>query len=226
MKTLVAFNNDSKTKAKYVGRVKAHAAADEIIQGIYWENGKGCAVGCTVEAASDPHEKMESELGIPRQLAYLEDVIFEGLSNGQAKNFPLRFLRAIKPGADLSKVAAHFMVWQFEDEKLGLKNIQAVKDDSELYGYCEQVVGLYKRIIEDDPPTEKEFYELYLAIAWVRAWAGAGAWAAAWAAAWARAWAWAAADDSCDQTPYWNSMADKLIDLLKAAQAAADKREK
>jgi hypothetical protein len=178
---------DPKVREKYIDRVQAHAVADEIVQGKYWENGKGCAVGCTVQTGDSPHEAMETELGIPRELAWLEDTIFEGLSNGEAKAFPLRFLKAINTGADLSLITAKFMVWQFDDDKYGMKNIPEVKADTEMMGFCEEVVALYKRVIAGDPPTEAEFEDLYVRID--RASAGARARASAWARAWARAWA-------------------------------------
>jgi len=40
--TLIAFHGKSTIKKKYLARVNKHAKADEIIKGIYWENGKGC----------------------------------------------------------------------------------------------------------------------------------------------------------------------------------------
>lgn len=79
----LAYKNKPSIKKKYVARVKAHRDADEIVKGIYWENGKGCAVGCTIEGRD--HSKYETELGIPRILAHLEDTIFEGLPNGTPK---------------------------------------------------------------------------------------------------------------------------------------------
>jgi hypothetical protein len=179
MSNLIAYKGKQSIKNKYLKRVEEHYKADEIIQGVYWENGKGCAVGCTIEG--NQHERYETELGIPRELAYLEDGLFEALTNGDAKEFPVRFLKAIKPGADLSLVTAKFMVWQFEDKKYGLKNIKEVKDDKEVYGFCKEVVALYKRKIAGDTPTEDEFYQLYLKID--RARARAGAWARAWARA-------------------------------------------
>lgn len=91
-----SFNNDTKVKAKYVARLKAHKLADEIQKGYYWENGKGCAVGCTIH--SNRHDAYETELGLPKWLAYLEDEIFEGLANEEAKEFPLAFLKAIPIG--------------------------------------------------------------------------------------------------------------------------------
>lgn len=74
--TLLAFHGDKAIKAKYLARVKAHAEADEIIHGTYWEKGKGCAVGCTIH--SEKHSAYETELGMPIILARLEDRIFEG----------------------------------------------------------------------------------------------------------------------------------------------------
>src|SRR3990167_459227 len=128
--TLTTFHGDKAVKAKYVARVKAHAEADEIIKGIYWENGKGCAVGCTIEGSD--HGKYETQLGIPYQVAVLEDVIFEELPNGHAKKFPLQFLKAVGVGKDLSKICAQVVIWQFEDKKYGLKHIKGVQEDKEI----------------------------------------------------------------------------------------------
>lgn len=65
-----AFHSDEAVKEKYLERVRAHSAADSIIKGKYWESGKGCAVGCTIEGSD--HERYETELGIPRVIARLE----------------------------------------------------------------------------------------------------------------------------------------------------------
>ena len=59
-----SFHGDVKVKVKYINRVKAHQLADNLIKGQGWENGKGCAVGCTLEAYD--HSRYEVELGIPR----------------------------------------------------------------------------------------------------------------------------------------------------------------
>src|ERR1019366_3865717 len=122
-----AFHGDPAIKQKYLTRVKNHRLADEIIHGKYWENGKGCAVGCTVH--SNQHAAYESELGIPRILARLEDGIFESLSNGLALTWPERFLEAIKPGTDLSMVWPKFAVWMLTDEKYGV--IKFSKSDAQ-----------------------------------------------------------------------------------------------
>src|SRR3990167_5594668 len=119
--TLLSFHGDPAVKEKYLARVRAHQTADEIVQGYYWENGKGCAVGCTVHGPS--HVAYENELGIPEWLAWLEDGLFEDMSAKDAKGWPLAFLEAIPVGSDLWKVPYLFFSWMMIDEKEGLVSI-------------------------------------------------------------------------------------------------------
>ena len=113
-----AFHNDPLVKEYYFNRLNEHYQADEIIKGQYWENGKGCAVGCTVHSSN--HKNYELELGIPKNIAHLQDSIFEKLPNELAKEFPLQFLSAIKVGADLKNVRNLFMIWLLTDQKYGV----------------------------------------------------------------------------------------------------------
>ena len=130
-----AFHNNPLTKEKYINRLKDHYKADEIIQGQYWENGKGCAVGCTIHSSN--HLAFETELGIPKVLAKLEDEIFEGLPNELAKEFPLQFLSAINVGADLLKVWNYFAIWQLTDAEYGVlqfaENKKVIQDIADAY---------------------------------------------------------------------------------------------
>jgi hypothetical protein len=49
MKTqILSFHGKQELKDEYVARVKAHRLADEIRQGYYWQDGKGCQWGCTL----------------------------------------------------------------------------------------------------------------------------------------------------------------------------------
>ncbi len=109
---MLSFHGNPAIKAKYVARVKHHRELDNIIQGTGWENGKGCAVGCTLENYN--HHAFEFELGIPEWLARVEDSIFEGLSNENAKDFPISFLEAIPVGIDLDLVKIPFLIFVVE----------------------------------------------------------------------------------------------------------------
>src|SRR5690349_18128098 len=137
-----AYHGDSAIKRKYLARVRAHGKADQIIKGKYWENGRGCAVGCTIH--SDAHAAYETELGIPAAIAHLEDTIFENLPNELALKWPERFLKAIKPGADLHLVVPRFMVWLLIDEQEGVLRFADGKGAAAI----KTVTSLYQRLID------------------------------------------------------------------------------
>ena len=105
-KQLLSFKADESVKQFYLNRLLAHEKADEIIQGVGWEDGKGCAVGCTLN--NYDHAAYETELGLPEWLARLEDTLFENIPNADAKKFPRELLEAIPVGRNLDKVK-----WQF-----------------------------------------------------------------------------------------------------------------
>lgn len=106
---MLAFHGTPAIKARYLARVRAHRAADEIVRGVYWSNGRGCAVGCTIHGSD--HAAYERELGIPMALARLEDTIHEMLPVGLYQEWPERFLGAIEPGQDLSRVSWQWLHW-------------------------------------------------------------------------------------------------------------------
>jgi hypothetical protein len=226
--TLRAFHGDPKIKKHYLSRVEMHAKADEIIHGKYWEDGKGCAVGCTIHSAN--HAAYESELGIPRVLAHLEDGIFESLENGESKKWPRRFLSAIEPGADLGMVWPRFSVWLLVDAKWGC--IKYARTDSQRKA-IQGVADAYQRVIERSDTVE-DWFKLRAAADDAAA-ADADAAAAAAAADAAAADTYAAADAAA---AYAHDAADdddaaaadarrsarlaqskKLLELLKAVEA-------
>jgi hypothetical protein len=111
---MLAYHNDHSIKAAIIAELNVHAAADDFIKGKYWVDGKGCAVGCTIK--SGDHMEYESRFGIPVMLARLEDRIFEGLPNDDAKAWPIQFMDAIAVGSDLSRVGWQFQYWLLTDK--------------------------------------------------------------------------------------------------------------
>jgi len=93
-----AFHDDKKIQEKYLLRLEEHYKLDEIIKGQYWEDGKGCAVGCLLH--SDNHSRFPIELGWPEWLGRLIDTLFEGVPNDKSKEFPLKLYRSIPLGFD------------------------------------------------------------------------------------------------------------------------------
>ena len=175
-----AFHGDPKVKEKYLARVKAHREADEIVKGQYWENGKGCAVGCTIHGQA--HLAYEKELGIPIQIAHLQDFLFENLPNEEAKDFPVDFLEAIPVGEDLKPVLHQFLYWLLVDPEDGV--IQYAQDEKEeqVKEAILSVADLYSRVMNGQEVTNEQWSATWTA-ARGAAWSAArAAWAAAWAA--------------------------------------------
>ena len=77
-------------------------AADNLVPGIGWEDGRGSPIACTLDAYD--HARYSIELGIPEWLAHVEDRLFEGMSVEKSRTWPLDFLSVAKPGADLEPV--------------------------------------------------------------------------------------------------------------------------
>ncbi len=139
---------------------------DEIAQGSYKgeKNGKLqlCAVGCALHSLNvirgkslecGSHQSFETELGIPRIIARLEDGIFEGLKFDEAKTFPYEFIEAVPVGVDLSLVWLKFLHWLLVDEEHGV--IKFIKNEDWKKAVLE-VATLYQRKIngEDVKPNE------------------------------------------------------------------------
>ena len=186
--TLTAYHGDAAVKAKYVARFEAHRAADEVIQGTGFKNGRGCFVGCTLDKYD--HGRFPVELGWPEWLARLADSIFEGLPKAAAPQFGTDLLAAVPVGVDLDAARAPFLI--------GVQRGNLTRLDGNTEPYAQQCRDAIQRVID-----------------WLAGGALEAAWSAARSAAESAAWsaesaawsAWSAA---------WHREADDLIELLSA----------
>jgi hypothetical protein len=167
-KILLAWHSDAALQEATVAEMVAHRKADRLIKGVYWEGGKGCAVGCLIH--SGDHAQYEPRfVGIPQALAKLEDTIFENLTNGEAMKWPERFLAAAKPGADLSLVQWQFLAF-IVDEALARPEAQSVREA------CQPALEVVRAKARGEEVSEEP--------AWSAAWSARSAESAAWSAAW------------------------------------------
>ena len=224
-----SFNNDPKLKEMLIEETVKHREADEIIQGSYVKDGKYCAVGCSIhtlnvklgkEYRHNDHSVYETELGIPRIIARLEDGIFEGLDKEEAKTFPERFISAIPVGVDLEMVWSKFAVWLLGDAEHGV--IKFAKTDAQKKP-IQDIVDLYiKKVAGENIEIEKWRMARSAAYAADAAAYAADADTAAYAAA-AYA-AFATADATADTASY--AAAAAAYAAAAAAAAAHDAKEK
>ena len=192
-----AFINTEVTKPELLASLAAHRIAEGFEKGksTYFEDGKGCAVGCTLHdfapGQESDHPLYERLFGIPEALAWLEDSVFEGLSVEQGSAWPERFVGAIEPGADLTKVADRWLLWLLSDNS-GTSPLAQWRDEP----WMRSVADLYRRRLAGDEP-------------------GADEWTAARAAAEV---AWADVSATSDS----NAAADAVWTVRAAARAAAN----
>lgn len=240
MTTLLAWHNEPELKDEVLQRVKKHREADNLIQGVGWEEGKGCAVGCSLQTYN--HSLYPERFGIPEELAYIEDVIFEGLSQEEAMLWPEQFTSAIKVGADLSTVWPNMAVELLSNSDFGV--LQYVQDDKfkKQKEAIETVINLYQEWLNSNMKPSEERWKAAKDAAWATrdamrnaegdtTWAEWAAWSArdaAWATARDAAWgagdamraaeraAWAAARGAgvTVEDAVWQKIKDKLLELL------------
>ena len=215
---MLAYHNKKEIKEYYLARVRAHRAADELVQGYgYWEGGKGCAVGCTIHGRD--YGAYETELGIPRALARVEDYLFEHLPVEQARGWPERFLAAINPGADLSLVGSRWLLWLLSDVEHGTLRLCDPKGAE----VTKRIIALYQRKISGGKISVGGCWGVRRDAAAAAANAAAAdANAAADAAAAAAAYA--AADAAADANAAYAADAADAADAYAAAAAAAKRR--
>ena len=111
-----AFIDAAVSKPELLETLARHREEDRLLQGwAYWKDGRGCAVGCTVRefapGREDGHGLYPELFGIPRELAHLEDAVFEGLDPESARAWPERFAGSIPEGADLEYAADELALW-------------------------------------------------------------------------------------------------------------------
>jgi len=236
---MIAFHGEKELKNAVIARMKEHMEADALIQNYdYFDGEKGCAVGCTIHGSD--HTKYETELGIPVDLAYLEEGIFEKSTREYSKTWPLRFLEAIPVGADLSLVVNHFLTWLLIDKDYGVIRFAQTEKEKKA---IQNTATLHQRVIDGDRPNPEEWAAARDAAwaaargaargaAWDAAWAAArgAAWDAAWGAAWDAAWA-AARDAAWDaawgaaRDAYTEKCGEKLLMLLANAPVQKETTE-
>ena len=111
----------TKNTQQLAQEVKKHIEADSVIQGDYWEDGKGCFIGCL--AHGDNVQQLLKTYGLPPGLTRICEAIFEGLSLEEAKQFFADFPSAI--GYDGKNIS--LVQWQFLEDVL--KNIPFQKPE-------------------------------------------------------------------------------------------------
>jgi len=235
---MLAYHGDAAFRRRFLAEIRKHEKNDAIMRGTYGSldgkgNWRGCAVGCSLRSlnrlADKPrgktseHSRYPKELGIPVELAHLEDRLFEGMPADLASGWPMRFSSAIRTSADLSLVWDRFSVWLLVDEKDGVirfANNHRTRDA------IRGVAALFERRIAGETVTRAEWSEARSSSSSSASAAAAAAAAAdadaASASAYAYAYASAAAAAADADAAYASAYAYAYASAAAAAAADAD----
>jgi hypothetical protein len=209
---MLAYHNDANLRDATVAEVQKHMDADALVQGYgYWKDGKGCAVGCLLKSSN--HAEYETRFGIPIALARLEDTIFENLPADAARKWPMRFMLAPRPGADLALVQWKFLAFVV-GEALARPEAASVR------AACQPALDIVEAKARGEAVSAESAASAASA---ARSAARSAAWSAESAASAASA-AWSAerrAARSAERRAAWVRYADNLIELIEAAPLAA-----
>ena len=144
------------TREQVLDALAAHRTAERLTRGKYWDGTHGCAVGCTLAnfdndaAAKGDHARYETLFGIARDVALLEDTLFELLPPAENRLWPERFVRAIAPGADVGDIVTRWIIWLLNDGASPVHKHVA-------RAAAKQITALYERRLRGDEPTPDDW---------------------------------------------------------------------
>ena len=215
-----AFTNTIITKEELVSELKKHQLADNFIKGDYFEDGKGCAVGCSLESVSrlngldleyfDDHSQYEEYFGLPEFFAQLTDKLFEGMSLEKSKSFPKDVIEAVKIGSDVSKIETKFKIAVLNRNLITLAKLD---NDHGVIEITKNVIAALKSGDKDELAAARSAASSIAYSASSAAWSAAmSAWSAAESAAESAAYS---AESAIRSAEVYDELADTLIKLLK-----------
>ena len=179
---LAAYNNSETEKSKYVSRMQAHIDADELVKGLGFEDGRGCAVGCTLNKYE--HSAYESELGMPVWVAKMNDELHENTSDSVWPTLQLNFLQAVPVGFSEWEKLRHRLCSFIQARNI--KRVQVLDISDELKKAVIDAIAEVKSLhdaLEDSEEIWSAARSAWSAAESAARSAARSAWSAAWSAA-------------------------------------------
>ena len=212
---MLAFHGEPTLKTAVMHRLREHRRLDTIVQGTYFDKGRGCHLGCITHINDNTHEAAERLFGIERRVGYWLEAVFEGLPQESCAAWVIESTEAIPVGADLSKCHHHLAAWLLGESKL--LTITDINRDA-----IEQVHRLHLAAANGEPLSDEQWSAARSAAESAAARSAAESAAARSAArsAWSAARsAWSAARSA--RSAAWSAAAAESAAVWSAAQSAA-----
>ena len=129
---MLSFHGEHKLKETTLKDAIWHQEQDKFQQGVWWEGGKGCSLGCLLHYDNRQHDifnKASDAWGLPMYLVKLQEHIFEGSTPKYALAWTARFVEVIPVGVDLDDVCPKIAIYICESVKQyakGFKGLETV----------------------------------------------------------------------------------------------------
>ncbi|MEM1224574.1 MAG: hypothetical protein AAGJ40_02695 [Planctomycetota bacterium] len=235
-----AWYGEPKLKTAAMDRLREHRRLDEIAQGVYFQDGKGCHLGCLSHANDDTHEVVERMFAIPLRIGYWLEAVFEGLPNGRCADWVMQSTEAIAVGADLSKCHHHLASWLLSSEspssagnqhELVRDAVDAVKDlhdraaagepiPAKTWSAARSAAWSARSAARSAESAESAAWSAARSAAWSARSAARSAESAAESAAWSAesaAWSAESAARSAARSAAWIAIAERSIEIFRDA---------
>lgn len=128
----------AEVKSRMIELADEHQKNDEYLAGRFWNNGKGCSIGCTIHDAKKlglvdeleygDHAALAKVLGVPEFVTRIMDTIFEWLPDAERPAFTPLVLRTIRPDRHYATLQDHFSAWCMLDPKYGVSIVASNPD--------------------------------------------------------------------------------------------------
>ena len=134
MTNACAWYGEPALKEAAMAQLREHRRLDQITQGTYWREGRGCHLGCLTHLNEDAHAGAERLFNFPQPVSHFLERVFESLPKSDAPAWVINSTEAIPVGADLSLVVNQIDLWILRDSDLlhvtdeNRKGIQTVID--------------------------------------------------------------------------------------------------
>ena len=198
-----------------------HGRLDRITQGLWWDNGKGCHIGCCGHAfgfnnGESNFTQLAEKTGIDEWLLRLSEKIFEGLESEQSKKFSIEFCESLPVNVDFNNFLPAINIARM-DRSIELQEVSGYTNKDEI---CD-VLKLVKSYWEN--PAAESARSAAESAAWsARSAAESAAWSARSAAWSARSAAESAAESAWSARSAAESAAESARSAAESARSAAE----
>lgn len=122
---ITAFYGEPLLKSAVLERLREHRRLDQLIQGTYFANGRGCQLGClthmTGKGSADMAEAIERMFGIPQPVGYWLEGMFEGLNRYLCGWWATKSVESMPVGANLGGAIQELISWSLAKGSLGIE---------------------------------------------------------------------------------------------------------